>query len=707
MGKPFAPSGVGCILRAMRSLPRFFPLVFLAPGWLAANDLPAVKAPLPDLNVAKNSAIAPIVLPNHFEVTGIAPGANRVVQFNTGAGIFNVELATPTTPTTVANFLSYVNAANASNYNNTFIHRSDKPLRIIQGGGYKADASFTELVTSSPIALDVGNSLPNSRGTISMARLTAPDTATCEWFINTGDNSLTLPPASSGGYAVFGRVTGTGMNVVDAIAGLPVLNGTATVTSSSTSSPTVTVSSVPSTFATGWALLGRRVQSIAGNVITLNGNANQTISAPTAVGTSWDFQPFNQLPFTGALAAGNTLTVNNVLKVNSVSPATIFATTLGVQVTTSSTANATVTTTGIPVGLAVGSKFMGTTIASIVGNFIFLNANADRTIGVNTLVPATLPDERNVVTFSVENTNPGLVRTSVVGSALDMQLRSNRGGVATLTARATDSNGNSAQSSFRVNVTGGSTAPSDVNSDGLDDLIIQSSTGQVAGWYLNGGSSVTGWSWIFNGAIGDWRVAAVMDVNSDGREDIILQNAIGQVVAWFMNPTGALSGSLWIYGVSTGGWQIVCNYDVNHDGRQELLLQNSTGQMIAWSLDAAGSVTGWSWLYQPALGDWRAVTGFDVNGDGREELLLQNTSGQVYSWTVNTAGAVTSGSFIYSLGLGDWKVVATIDVNGDDRRELVLQNNFGQVYGWYVNSAGVVTGGTWIYNASTGGWRVR
>jgi hypothetical protein len=45
--------------------------------------------------------------------------------------------------------------------------------------------------------------------------------ATSEWFINTDDNTIDLGAANGGGYAVFGRVTGTGMTVVDAVAALP------------------------------------------------------------------------------------------------------------------------------------------------------------------------------------------------------------------------------------------------------------------------------------------------------------------------------------------------------------------------------------------------------------------------------------------------------------------------------------------------------
>jgi cyclophilin family peptidyl-prolyl cis-trans isomerase len=61
--------------------------------------------------------------------------------------------------------------------------------------------------------LESRNGLPNLNGTIAMARTNAPDSATCQFFINVKDNDFLNYAPGNAGYAVFGKVT-SGMDVV-------------------------------------------------------------------------------------------------------------------------------------------------------------------------------------------------------------------------------------------------------------------------------------------------------------------------------------------------------------------------------------------------------------------------------------------------------------------------------------------------------------
>ncbi|MDX1536718.1 peptidylprolyl isomerase [Arsukibacterium sp.] len=131
------------------------------------------------------------------------------VKLETSQGDIVLELDRSRAPITVNNFLSYVKA-NA--YNNTVFHRLIADF-VVQGGGY--DMQFREIEQGKTIFNESGNGLKNQYGTIAMARLSDPHSASSQFYINLADND-SLDPGSRWGYAVFGRVV-TGFDVLDKI----------------------------------------------------------------------------------------------------------------------------------------------------------------------------------------------------------------------------------------------------------------------------------------------------------------------------------------------------------------------------------------------------------------------------------------------------------------------------------------------------------
>ncbi len=139
---------------------------------------------------------------------------NSLIRFETSHGDFTVELYAEEAPETVANFLAYVDA---EFFDGTIFHRI-VPGFVIQGGGL--DVDFANRETRDPIRNEAKNGLKNLRGTLSMARTSAIDSATSQFFVNLADNAFLDHSARDFGYAVFGRVT-DGMTVIDAIAKVP------------------------------------------------------------------------------------------------------------------------------------------------------------------------------------------------------------------------------------------------------------------------------------------------------------------------------------------------------------------------------------------------------------------------------------------------------------------------------------------------------
>ena len=150
-------------------------------------------------------------------LVGLASAAgkgNPMVVLSTSLGDIKIELYQDKAPVTVQNFLEYVKAGY---YDGTIFHRVI-PGFMVQGGGMTDDMRDKREGQRAAIKNESSNGLKNDTGTLAMARTSAPDSATSQFFINVKDNtSLNKENAADKvGYAVFGKVV-EGMDVVKKI----------------------------------------------------------------------------------------------------------------------------------------------------------------------------------------------------------------------------------------------------------------------------------------------------------------------------------------------------------------------------------------------------------------------------------------------------------------------------------------------------------
>lgn len=150
-----------------------------------------------------------------------------VARMDTVLGNIDIWLRSDKAPITVGNFLNY---SVGGFYQNTFFHRSVRNTAttpdVIQGGGFKWSdvAPNVAAVFEAPPITNEYN-LSNVRGTIAMARGGGINSATNQWYFNVSDNSKGLDPQF---FTVFGSVINKGMDVVDALAAVPVEDQSAT-----------------------------------------------------------------------------------------------------------------------------------------------------------------------------------------------------------------------------------------------------------------------------------------------------------------------------------------------------------------------------------------------------------------------------------------------------------------------------------------------
>lgn len=124
-------------------------------------------------------------------------------------GAIRLELRHDKAPITVENFLSLVEKGF---YDGLTFHRIVQNF-MIQGGDPKGNGTggSEKTIKGEFLKNGVNNTLTHTRGTISMARSPAYDSASSQFFICNADSTFL-----DGNYAAFGYVT-EGMEVVDAI----------------------------------------------------------------------------------------------------------------------------------------------------------------------------------------------------------------------------------------------------------------------------------------------------------------------------------------------------------------------------------------------------------------------------------------------------------------------------------------------------------
>lgn len=156
------------------------------------------------------------------ETKNMLTGKHHVEITVKDKGVIAVELDADTAPITVTNF---VELANSGFYNGLTFHRIIEGF-MIQGGDPKGNGTggSDKNIKGEFAANGIKNNISHERGVISMARSSAYDSASSQFFIM-HKTSTHL----DGQYAAFGHVT-SGMDIVDDLAeNTPVSDSNGTV----------------------------------------------------------------------------------------------------------------------------------------------------------------------------------------------------------------------------------------------------------------------------------------------------------------------------------------------------------------------------------------------------------------------------------------------------------------------------------------------
>jgi peptidyl-prolyl cis-trans isomerase B (cyclophilin B) len=168
---------------------------------------PAQPAPPVKKNARREADAAAAAEP--FDKATPAEMSKQCVTLDTEAGAVEIEILAEAAPEAARNFLNLV-ATGA--FDTTTFSRIVKGF-VVQGGNLTTRERLTpELLRRARRTVpDEPNAVKHTRGVVSMARTSEPNSATTHFFILVGD-----APHLDGTFAAFGRVR-SGMEVVDRI----------------------------------------------------------------------------------------------------------------------------------------------------------------------------------------------------------------------------------------------------------------------------------------------------------------------------------------------------------------------------------------------------------------------------------------------------------------------------------------------------------
>jgi len=128
---------------------------------------------------------------------------NPIVVFETNKGTFEAEIFVKEAPITGGNFEGLVKQ---KFYDGLIFHRVE-PKFVVQGGDPKGDGTGG---SNKTIPLEIKPNLKHEYGTLAMARSQSPNSASSQFYVVIGEASFL-----DGQYAVFGKVLGSGMSIVE------------------------------------------------------------------------------------------------------------------------------------------------------------------------------------------------------------------------------------------------------------------------------------------------------------------------------------------------------------------------------------------------------------------------------------------------------------------------------------------------------------
>lgn len=221
-----------------------------------------------------------------------------------------------------------------------------------------------------------------------------------------------------------------------------------------------------------------------------------------------------------------------------------------------------------------------------------------------------------------------------------------------------------------------SVAITDVNGDGIPDVIISDGSGSAAGVrvLLNDGhgSLAADLSYPSETGAGSGPVSvSVADINGDGKPDLVTANGRDGTVSVLINNGDGTFAVPVTYPAGTDPVAVAVG-DVNGDGLPDLAVADSAGNSVQVLLnDGAGGFA--APVAIPDGSNPVAVILADVNGDGHTDIVVADQGDSKVAILIGAGDGTFAAPVFYGTGPSPgW--IAAQDLSGDGRLDLVTAN---------------------------------